>query len=79
MEQALHTLSSQILEVLRTHPSMMLFLVIGLGYLIGRIGFSGFSFGPVAGVLFAGLFFGHFGFRMTEGRRSSASRCSSFR
>jgi putative transport protein len=67
MQHSLHLLTSQILEILHTNPSMMLFLIIGLGYLIGRIGFGGFSFGPVAGVLFAGLFFGHFGFRMAEG------------
>ena len=29
-----------------------------------------FSFGPVAGVLFAGLFLGHFDFRMSPGAQS---------
>ncbi|MEN8213946.1 MAG: TrkA C-terminal domain-containing protein, partial [Pseudomonadota bacterium] len=70
MEHFLPLLKSEILEALHTHPSLMLFLVIGMGYLIGRIGFGNFSFGPVAGVLFAGLFFGHFGFRITEGAQT---------
>ncbi len=52
-------------EVLRLQPVLMLFLVIGLGYLLGNIRIRSFSFGPVAGVLFAGLFFGYFGFRIT--------------
>lgn len=52
-------------DVLHLQPALMLFLVIGMGYLIGNIRVLGFSFGPVAGVLFAGLFFGHFGFRIT--------------
>jgi len=52
-------------EVLRLQPVLMLFLVIGLGYLLGNIRIRNFSFGPVAGVLFAGLFLGYFGFRIT--------------
>ncbi len=65
MDQFLLLLKTEILEALHTHPALMLFLVIGSGYLIGRIRIGNFSFGPVAGVLFAGLFLGHFGFRIT--------------
>jgi len=58
-------MGTQILEILSGQPVLLLFIVIGLGYLIGSIRFGGFSFGPVAGVLFAGLFFGHFGLRLS--------------
>ena len=58
-------MGAQILETLGNQPVLLLFLVIGLGYLIGGLHFGGFSFGPVAGVLFAGLFFGHFGLRLS--------------
>ena len=54
-----------IAEALRTQPVLLIFILIGLGYLIGNINIKGFSFGPVAGVLFAGLVFGHFGYRLS--------------
>lgn len=58
-------MGEQILATLVGQPVLLLFLVIGLGYLIGGIRLGSFSFGPVAGVLFAGLFFGHFGLRLS--------------
>lgn len=60
-------LFTRILEALRTQPVMTLFLILGVGYLIGNIRIGSFSLGPVAGVLFAGLFLGHFDFRMSAG------------
>ena len=57
-------------ELLKSQPVLTLFLIIGLGYLIGNVKLRGFSLGPVAGVLFAGLFFGHFGFKMSPGAQS---------
>ncbi len=57
-------------QLLREQPVLTLFLIIGLGYLIGNFQVRGFSLGPVAGVLFAGLFFGHFGFKMSPGAQS---------
>lgn len=58
-------MGEQLLATLETQPVLLLFLVIGLGYLIGGIRFGGFSFGPVAGALFVGLFFGHHGLRLS--------------
>ena len=58
------------IETLRTQPVLTLFLILGLGYLIGNIRIKSFSMGPVAGVLFAGLFLGHFDFRMSPGAQS---------
>ncbi len=43
-------------------PVLLLFLVLGFGYMIGRIRFGSFQLGNVAGVLLAGLVFGHLGF-----------------
>jgi putative transport protein len=39
------------------HDFLLLFAVIGLGYLAGSVSVLGFSLGPAA-VLFAGIFFG---------------------
>jgi len=64
------SLFTRILEVLRVQPVMTLFLILGVGYLIGSIRIGSFSLGPVAGVLFAGLFLGHFDFRMNAGVQS---------
>ena len=61
---------TKIIELLRAQPVLTLFLIIGMGYLIGAIRIGSFSLGPVAGVLFAGLFLGHFGFRMDAGAQS---------
>ena len=44
-------------ELLLENSPLLLFLVIGLGYLFGQIKFRGFGFG-IAGVLFMGLAFG---------------------
>lgn len=61
---------ARLLEILQAQPVLTLFLIIGMGYLIGGIRIASFSFGPVAGVLFAGLFLGHFGFRMSPGAQA---------
>lgn len=57
-------------DILHAHNGLMLFLVLGFGYLIGKIGAGGFSLGPVAGVLFAGIVFGHFGYRINPGAQA---------
>jgi putative transport protein len=67
MQQQLYSLGNGFFDILHSHASLMLFLIIGIGYLLGKIRFGSFSFGPVAGVLFASLFLGHFGFRITPG------------
>jgi len=57
-------------ELLQTQPVLTLFLLLGSGYLIARIRIGSFSLGPVAGVLFAGLFFGHHGFESSPGAQA---------
>jgi len=44
-------------DILLAHEALLLFLVIGLGYLVGQIKIRGFGFGG-AGVLFVGIAFG---------------------
>ena len=44
----------RVAATLHAQPVLLLFLVIGLGYLIGNIRIRGISLGPVAGVLFVG-------------------------
>ena len=44
------------LDLLAGNPLLLLFTVIGLGYLIGSINIFGFKLG-VAAVLFVGIFF----------------------
>ncbi len=61
---------TKLIELLRAQPVLTLFLILGMGYLIGAIRIGSFSLGPVAGVLFAGLFLGHFDFRMSAGAQS---------
>jgi len=49
-------------KILSDNPVLMIFFVIGLGYLIGRIKVFGIEAGPTIGVLLVGLLFGHWGF-----------------
>ena len=48
--------------LLRDNQALLYFVVLGFGYLLGKIEIKGFEFGPVAGVLFVGLVFGHYGY-----------------
>lgn len=64
------TTFTRLLETLRVQPVLTLFLIFGVGYLIGGIRLGSFSLGPVAGVLFAGLFLGYFDFRMSPGAQA---------
>ena len=55
-----------LLPFLNHHLDLVFFLVIGIGYFIGNLRLGSFSIGSVAGVLFAGLIFGYFGFRISS-------------
>jgi len=59
-----------LVELMRAQPVLLLFTLLTLGYLIGGIKIGGFSLGPVAGVLFAGIFLGHEGLRMAPGAQA---------
>jgi putative transport protein len=62
--------SSGIVEFLRGQPVLVLFVLLGLGHLLGRIKVAGFAFGPVAGVLLVAIVLGSFGFRISPGAQA---------
>jgi putative transport protein len=49
-------------ELLRNNDVLLLFLVLGIGFVIGGIRIGTFQLGPVVGVLMAGLWLGNYGF-----------------
>jgi putative transport protein len=49
-----------VLSALGNHPNVALFLVLGFGYLVGKIKAFGFELGPSTGVLLGALVLGHF-------------------
>ena len=49
-------------DLFKQSPALVIFMAIGLGYLIGKVNIRGFELGPTGGVLLVGLLFGHFGF-----------------
>lgn len=56
-----------VVTLLKENPMLLIFAVIGVGYLVGNIRIAGIESGPVIGVLLAGLMLGHFGFSAPEG------------
>jgi putative transport protein len=57
-------------EFFRNNGTGLLFLVLGLGYLVGKVRVKGFELGSVSGVMFFGLFLGHFGYEINPGAQS---------
>ncbi len=51
-----------IYDLFSGNPVLLLFLVLGIGFIIGGIRFGSFQLGSVMGVLLAGLVLGHLGF-----------------
>ncbi|MCG8544453.1 MAG: hypothetical protein MJE12_09615, partial [Alphaproteobacteria bacterium] len=49
-------------DLFQKNPALVVFVAIGLGYLIGKLNIGGFELGSTGGVLLVGLLFGHFGF-----------------
>jgi putative transport protein len=47
--------------LLNENPLLLIFTVIGLGYLLGNVRIAGIEAGPVIGALLVGLLFGHLG------------------
>ncbi len=58
------------IDFLRTNPVFTLFIILGGGYLLGRLRIGPVSLGPVAGALLVSLVFGQFGFKVSEGAQS---------
>ena len=55
---------------LHGNPTLLFFLVLALGYLLGKLAIREYQLGAVAGVLFVGLVFGHFGFTIGAGAQT---------
>ncbi len=49
-------------DIFKQSPALVIFMAIGLGYLIGKVDIRGFELGSTGGVLLVGLLFGHIGF-----------------
>jgi len=52
-------------EPILNNPMALLFIIIGLGYLLGKLKIRSFQLGPVAGVLLVGLLFGNYGYKIS--------------
>ncbi len=50
-----------LVQVLRASPELLLFVVLGVGYLVGKAGVGSMRLGAVAGVLVTGIAFGALG------------------
>jgi putative transport protein len=50
---------------LREHPEITFFLVLGIGYLLGKLKLGSFSLGAVTGTLLAGVALGQLGLRVS--------------
>ncbi len=55
---------------MRDNPVFTLFIVLGCGYLVGRIRIGPISLGPVAGALIVSLVLGKYGFKVNPGAQS---------
>nr|WP_315597854.1 aspartate-alanine antiporter [uncultured Cupriavidus sp.] len=53
------------LQVLRNHPEVTFFLVLGLGYGLGKIRIGTFTLGAVTGTLLAGVLIGQLGLKIS--------------
>jgi len=61
---------NMMMEFLRGQPVIVLFLLLGLGHLLGRIKVAGFALGPIAGTLLIAIVLGNFGFRVSPGAQA---------
>ena len=59
-----------VFDLLAENALLLIFTVIGLGYLVGNTRIAGIQAGPVIGVLLVGLVFGHLGFSVPAGASS---------
>ena len=50
---------------LRAHPEVTFFLVLGIGYVLGKIKLGGFTLGAVTGTLLAGVAVGQLGLHVS--------------
>jgi putative transport protein len=61
---------SAVIQFLRSQPVVVLFLLLGAGYLLGRLRIAGVALGSIAATLLVSIVLGHFGVRMSSGAQS---------
>ena len=54
-------MANWVMDVLGKHPEVTFFLVLGVGYALGKIKLGGFTLGAVTGTLLAGVAIGQLG------------------
>ncbi|MGJ7510826.1 aspartate-alanine antiporter [Variovorax sp. GT1P44] len=59
-------MTTEIVEILRTHPEIALFLVLALGYAFGQIRFGPIQLGGVCGTLIVALLVGQLGITLAD-------------
>lgn len=59
-------------DLLRGHPELAIYLVLGVGFLIGRVHIKGFSLGIVTSVLLVGVLVGQLDIPMTGALKQTA-------
>jgi putative transport protein len=52
---------AHVVNILRSHPEIVFFFVLGIGYLLGKLTIGGFKLGAVTGTLLAGVLVGQLG------------------
>ena len=55
-----------LLQPLRAHPELAVFLTLGVGYWVGKLALGGFKLGAVAGVLLTGVVVGQIGAKVSD-------------
>jgi putative transport protein len=61
---------SAVMQFLRSQPVVVLFLLLGAGYLLGRVRIAGVALGSISATLLVSIVLGHFGVRMSSGAQS---------
>jgi putative transport protein len=56
---------ASLIDVLRRHPEVTFFLVLGIGYVLGKIKLGSFTLGAVTGTLLAGVAVGQLGVQVS--------------
>jgi putative transport protein len=59
-----------ILDALRLHPELAIYLAVSIGFLVGKIKVAGFTLGSVTGVLIMALLIGRLGIPVSTGLKS---------
>ena len=60
-----------LIEALRHHPELALFLTLGIGYALGQIRIAGQPLGAVTGTLIAGVAIGQFDIKLSDDLKSA--------